>query len=471
MSDRDVFKYINNNINDTILYIRCKAQRYASDKIKAFVFNITEDDPLYFFMSLIIYYKNTYNLDQEKMRKIFDSGILWIFDPPRRTFTNIYNKNMTYENVYDSMDDFVNDKEHDNFNNYMVFVTDAKYIVFSFFPFNIPRNRNTIFFTFKCCFVNVTSSLITNISLLNIMYIIRHNILHKLQKNVHVYLADIKNYIDPIFDDLMKGFLDNVRELDFSLDSLAKLKLIELDYIQPAYRILLFDIEINDKHYWVNLLIYKQSEKQYTFKLQPIYNVLQIVSLKKEDYTPDKKSKRKLEYFRERFAIDFAYIREIINKIYDKYENVQYKITSSSHNGSRHVITVSVVKSDILVPNVSITLKYTPKKTLFAFTIDTLVNIKYSPLKHTFYNKNMFYMPAVDSEKCDIACDIAYQLIKVFKSKKFRNKLASTSRKYSLNVKFSKRHEELNKLIKERKLSLENFIVRGRYEYVDSNVY
>ncbi|MDK2969658.1 MAG: hypothetical protein PWQ65_761, partial [Bacteroidota bacterium] len=77
-----------------------------------------------------------------------------------------------------------------------------------------------------------------------------------------------------------------------------------------------------------------------------IYNVLQIVSLKKEDYTPDKKSKRKLEYFRERFAIDFAYIREIINKIYDKYENVQYKITSSSHNGSRHVITVSVVKSD-----------------------------------------------------------------------------------------------------------------------------
>ncbi len=463
MNDRDVFKYITDSINDKILYITCQGHRYTSDKLRAFVFNITKDDPLYFFMSLIIYYKTTYNLDQEKMRNIFDSAILWLYDPTKRPFTDINYENIKYENVYDSMYDFVNDYEHNNLTNFMVFVTDAKYIVFSFFPVHIPRKKDIVSFTFKCCFVNATSSLITNVSLLNIVYIIRHTILYRLHKNVRTYLADIRKDTNPIFDDLMKWFLDNVKELDFSVDSI--IKLIEKDYIYPIYRILLFDLEINDKHYWVKLLIYTQRErKKCDFKLQPVYNVLHIVGLKREDYIPDEKSKRKQEYFHKRFAIDFAYISEIINKIYSKYENVQYNIVSDTYNGSRYVITTPVVKSDILIPNVSIILKYTAKKTLFAFTIDTHVNMKYSPYK------NMFYMPAVDSDKCNAVCDIAYQLIKAFKSKKFRNKLASTSRKYSLNTKFSKRHEELNKIIKERKLSLEDFIVRGRYEYVESNI-
>jgi hypothetical protein len=93
-----------------------------------------------------------------------------------------------------------------------------------------------------------------------------------------------------------------------------------------------------------------------------------------------------------------------------------------------------------------------------SFVIDA--NIAIGKSSHT-----LFYMPVIDNDKSDTLCDIAYQVARILKSKKFRNKLAMTSRKHPYIVELIKPHKEIDNLIRQRNMSLEDFIVKERYKH------
>ena len=460
MSAKEVFK--------NVLYDISKLKYIVKDGTMckttgSYIFNVPDDNPLCFLLSVILYCKYVLQLDDNTMSSLFDTVFTQTYDHEEnykklkhlvRFFTDL-----KFEDVFDVYEDFVNSPELDLTNRkYIVFNFNSKYIVFYYYIMSKPVIKPPLLLELTCLVMELNDQKAFNMSLLNAMYLIYHHI--SKTNNVSTYLTHIYTYPYCLFDDAYNYFLSSVHKVDFDVSTIAEM--VQREELSSHKTIFLFDIDVDNKHYWVKSQMTVQDERtgeegKVNIKLKPVYGILDLIGIKKVNYLSSRRSQTKLDCYRERINIDYKTIKETVQPIYTKH-NINCDVLLNTQNGSKYTIVIKPNTAHTIAPTVYIILKYNTKNTLMSFVIDA--NIAIGKSSHT-----LFYMPVIDNDKSDILCDITYQVARILKSKKFRNKLAMTSRKHPYIVELIKPHKEIDKLIRQRNMSLEDFIVKERYNH------
>jgi len=429
----------------------------------SYIFNVPDDNPLCFILNIILYCKYIMQFDNGTMLSIFDNIFTQHYSNPvngktAKHFVGFFTT-LNFADVFDTYEDFVNNPETDiSDKQYIIFNYNSKYIVFFYYTTFKTVIKQPLLLELSCKVMTQFDQKALNMSLLNALYLTYSHI--SKTHNISAYLTYI--YSEPycLFDDAYKNFLSNVHKLNFDVPTIVEM--IQKENFLPHKTSFLFNIDIDNKHYWIKTQMNVQGketgeEGRINIKLKPVCGIFDLIGIKKVNYLINKESETKLDCYRKRVNIDYNTIKEAIRPIYAKY-NINCDVLLNTQNGSKYTIVIRPNTAHTIAPTVYIILKYNIRNTLMSFVIDANISIDKS-------SYSLFYMTGVDSEKADILCDIAYQVTKILNSKRFRNTLAMTSYKYPHIVKLTKEHKDIDKLVKQRNMSLEDFIVKERYNH------
>lgn len=236
----------------------------------------------------------------------------------------------------------------------------------------------------------------------------------------------------------------------------------------------IFDITYNsdltdneNKHYWLKISLVEKLNNNNIVKFIPITNA-QTLLYASRNALKEKDSLEISDIFRERQIEDMDFILENFKKIFLKHtldKNIEDEIIfhySSSNLACGYFQAYNSFKSIKFhsYPQFILNIKYTKNDTLFNFDI---INT-HSPKRK---NKTYKYLLKTNKEVYNRNIKIIRDIIKFFDSKKFKNHLKKTSKKYQPNQKLSKLAIEINKKIKERELSFDLFLTYIIYSFGD----